>query len=132
LEVVGSLQNKGFKAKHSTKGALKQAAKGRLPGKSPNTSANASSAQSKIDRRNTTKQLQKSKRAALVQEARLFQGRSGVPRVVCVVELGDGTDARRCVRELADVLGEDGESLDLEGKGVVNVKCVQSRRCDSL
>jgi len=113
--------NKAFKSGHASKGSLKQKAKGRLPGKDSSTS-HLSSAQTKLARRNTTKQLQQQKRAAIVQEARLFQGRGGVPRIVCVIELGDGTDARRCVKELAGVLGEEAEGVEVDGKGVVNVK----------
>jgi pre-rRNA-processing protein TSR1 len=125
-------QNKPFKSGHASKGALKQAAKGRLPGSNPSAGGSSkssstnhlSTAQTKLNRRNTTKQLQQQKRAALVRDQRLFSGRGGVPRVVCVVELGEGTDGRRCVRELAGVLGEEGEGLEVDGKGVVNVRCV--------
>jgi hypothetical protein len=113
--------NKAFKSGHASKGSLKQKAKGRLPGKESSTS-HLSSAQTKLARRNTTKQLQQQKRAALVQEQRLFQGRGGVPRIVCVIELGDGTDARRCVKELAGVLGEEAEGVEVDGRGVVNLR----------
>lgn len=127
-------QNKPFKSGHASKGQLKQAAKGRLPGsngasvgggssKSSSTS-HLSTAQTKLNRRNTTKQLQQQKRAALVRDQRLFSGRGGVPRVVCVVELGEGTDGKRCVRELAGVLGEDGEGVQVNDKGVINLRSV--------
>lgn len=120
--------NKPFKGRHATKSALKEKAKGRLPGSGPSSSSSRSrsshqhsAAESKTARRNTTKQLQAQKRAQLVHDQRLFQGRAGVPRVVCVVELGDGLDSRRCVRELCAALGDDEVPDD---QPVVNVECV--------
>lgn len=120
--------NKPFKGRHATKSALKEKAKGRLPGSGPTTSSSRSksshqqsAAESKVARRNTTKQLQAAKRASLVGQQRLYQGRNGVPRVVCVVELGEGLDGRRCVRELCAALGE--EEVDVD-QPVVKVECV--------
>jgi hypothetical protein len=127
--------NKPFKGRHATKSALKEKAKGRLPGSGPTSSSarsrsahQPSAAEGKQARRNHARQLQQQKRSKLVADQRLFAGRQGVPRVVCVVELGDGLDARRCVRELRGALGEDVDELAAaDGKDaepVVNVECV--------
>lgn len=117
--------NKPFKGRHATKSALKEKAKGRLPGSGPTSSARRSRsshtpsvAESKLARRNQAKQVQKTKRAQIVEDQRVFKGRGAVPRVVAVVELGQGLDARRAVRELRGALsqGDDDDQHDDDAK----------------
>ncbi|CDZ97146.1 Uncharacterized conserved protein [Phaffia rhodozyma] len=114
-------QNKPFKSGHASKSSLKEASKGRLPGKSTKQSSTShlSTTQTKQDRRNTTKQLQLKKRAAIVQDGRIFAGRAGVPRIVCVVELGEDTNGKRFAKDLCEVLEEDFKE---DEAGVVNIK----------
>lgn len=104
--------NKAFKSKHASKGSLRDAAKGRLPssvnggGKTKGSNNNASSttaAQLKANRRNTAKQLQAAKRAAIVAQNRVTSGSKNearAPRVVAVVPLCSDLDSAEAISQL--------------------------------
>ncbi|KAK2032344.1 AARP2CN domain-containing protein [Colletotrichum zoysiae] len=102
--------HKPFKSKHATKGALRDAAKGRLPGeergqrKTPHQQV-----LSKFDRRNQAKQRQISKRKERLEEASIFVGKDGSPRIVAVVSLCQDGDAAAAVKQLND-------SVDIEAE----------------
>ncbi|OHW99873.1 aarp2cn domain-containing protein [Colletotrichum incanum] len=119
--------HKPFKSKHATKGALRDAAKGdlaipgqgiliqflstgRLPGeergqrKTPHQQV-----MSKFDRRNQAKQRQISKRKERLEEASIFVGKDGAPRIVAVVPLCQDGDAAAAVKQLND-------SVDIEAE----------------
>ncbi|OBR05995.1 AARP2CN domain-containing protein [Colletotrichum higginsianum IMI 349063] len=102
--------HKPFKSKHATKGALRDAAKGRLPGeergqrKTPHQQV-----MSKFDRRNQAKQRQITKRKERLEEASIFVGRDGAPRIVAVVPLCQDGDAAAAIKQLND-------SVDIEAE----------------
>ena len=106
--------NKSFKSKHSSKGSLRDAAKGRIEGnsgKKGKSGASITAAQSKANRRNTVKQIQTAKRAAIVEKNRLTKGgEARAPRVVAIVQLCPDIESENTVNELlegaADIVGE--------------------------
>ncbi|OLN91947.1 Ribosome biogenesis protein tsr1 [Colletotrichum chlorophyti] len=104
------VSHKPFKSKHATKGALRDAAKGRLPGdergqrKTPHQQV-----MSKFDRRNQAKQRQLAKRKEQLDEAAIFTGKDGVPRIVAVVPLCSDGDAAAAIKQLNG-------SLDIEAE----------------
>ncbi|KAL4251449.1 Ribosome biogenesis protein Bms1/Tsr1 [Abortiporus biennis] len=102
-------QNKPYKSKHASKGSLKEAAKGRLAQQSPKSVATANAAaQSRLNRRNQSKQVQAAKRQALISATRLFNGADGAPRIVAVVPLSADVNAKNVASALS-------ESLDVSG-----------------
>ncbi|WYZ37280.1 hypothetical protein EsH8_II_000786 [Colletotrichum jinshuiense] len=102
--------HKPFKSKHATKGSLRDAAKGRLGGdergqrKTPHQQV-----MSKFDRRNQAKQRQQAKRKERLEEASIFVGKDGAPRIVAVVPLCQDGDAAAAVKHFND-------SLDIEAE----------------
>ena len=122
--------NKAFKSKHSSKGSLRDAAKGRIEGnsgkKGGKTGASITAAQNKANRRNTAKQIQAAKRAAVVEKNRLTKGgEARAPRVVAIVQLCADIQSENTVNELvqgaADIVGETA----LLG-GIRQVACVEA------
>nr|XP_019047469.1 pre-rRNA-processing protein TSR1 [Kwoniella bestiolae CBS 10118]OCF26399.1 pre-rRNA-processing protein TSR1 [Kwoniella bestiolae CBS 10118] len=101
--------NKGFKSKHSSKGALKTAAKGKVGGSShsgKNTKNLASS--SKKARLNANAQKRDLKRKTVVEDQKFFSTSSGggqVPRIVSVVPLLPSISPRRFLANLLPSLG---------------------------
>ncbi|KAI6103704.1 ribosome biogenesis protein tsr1 [Pisolithus croceorrhizus] len=116
-------QNKPFKSKHATKSALKDIAKGRTQRPSPKSTAVNTAAQLRFNRRNTQKQIQVAKRAALVAATRIFNGTDGAPRVVTVIPLCEGTDTKDAIRALSSAVGEE-----LEGVGGQKVWGMKAHR----
>ncbi|KAF8236061.1 ribosome biogenesis protein tsr1 [Tricholoma matsutake] len=99
--------NKPFKSKHATKSSLKDAAKGRVPHVSSTAIPTSNvAAQSRLNRRNTAKQVQAQKRNALVSATKIFNGVDGAPRITAVIPLSEDLNARATIVSLA-------ESLDL-------------------
>ncbi|KAI0075767.1 ribosome biogenesis protein tsr1 [Panus rudis PR-1116 ss-1] len=98
-------QNKPFKSRHATKGSLKEAAKGRLSKQSPQavSTANAAS-QLRANRRNQSKQVQATKRQALVSATRIFSGADGAPRIVAIIPLTEDVDPRNIALTLQESL----------------------------
>ncbi|KAF8972993.1 ribosome biogenesis protein tsr1 [Flammula alnicola] len=98
-------QNKSFKSKHASKGSLKDAAKGRIARASPKASPSSNSAaQSRLNRRNSAKQVQTIKRNALVSATRVFNGVDGAPRIVAVIPLTEDVSTKSTVGSLAEIL----------------------------
>ncbi|KAH9935766.1 ribosome biogenesis protein tsr1 [Fomitopsis serialis] len=107
-------QNKSFKSKHASKGALKEAAKGKTARQSPkSTPASNVAAQTRLNRRNNSKQAQIKKRQELVSATRIFNGVDGAPRIVAVVPLADDVSAQNAAVALA-------QSLDPSAEGSSN------------
>ncbi|KIK93234.1 hypothetical protein PAXRUDRAFT_829169 [Paxillus rubicundulus Ve08.2h10] len=100
-------QNKPFKSKHATKSALKELAKGRTQRPSPKSSAVSTTTQARLNRRNTQKQAQAAKRAALISATRIFNGVDGAPRIVAVIPLCEDVRVEGAVRALASAAAED-------------------------
>ncbi|OCH93743.1 ribosome biogenesis protein tsr1 [Obba rivulosa] len=110
-------QNKRFKSKHSTKSSLKEAAKGRA-NRQPQKSTTSSNvvAQSRLNRRNNSKQVQIKKRQSLVSATRIFSGVDGAPRIVSIVPLTDDVSPQTVASALAKAL--DGEMDESSSSGV--------------
>ncbi|KAF5326304.1 hypothetical protein D9611_000357 [Ephemerocybe angulata] len=105
-------QNKSFKSRHASKGALKDRAKGKIARDSPKAGSNAgvTAAQNRLNRRNHAKQTQTKKRSEIVSANRLFNGVDGAPRIVTVVPLCPDISSRSIVASIAaslDVSAED-------------------------
>ncbi|KAH9465140.1 hypothetical protein MJO28_006907 [Puccinia striiformis f. sp. tritici] len=94
-----SQNNKPFKARHATKGSLKQVAKGRLEKESIHkNSKNASQTGQKANRKNQAKQLQAHKAALQAGCQKVFSGPNPAPRVIAILALSEDVDP------LADIL----------------------------
>ncbi|KIJ61283.1 hypothetical protein HYDPIDRAFT_96707 [Hydnomerulius pinastri MD-312] len=100
-------QNKAFKSKHATKSSLKEIAKGRTQRPSPKSPAVSTAAQARLNRRNTQKQAQAAKRAALVTATRIFNGVDGAARVVAVIPLCEDVRVAEAVRALGSAAAEE-------------------------
>ncbi|CAD6972595.1 unnamed protein product, partial [Tilletia controversa] len=159
--------NKKFKSKHASKNTLRTAAKGRTPSQAvriaqhkanpftaapgaaagglPSSAASSVGGGSRFIRRNQAKQIQASKRAALVQSTRIFEPKppstggiglgkglsssassaAGAPRIVAVVDLAgpsepglkSSSDAWEAVRKLQEE-GEAGGIHPVPGRSV--------------
>ncbi|OSX65953.1 hypothetical protein POSPLADRAFT_1064547 [Postia placenta MAD-698-R-SB12] len=100
-------QNKPFKSKHATKSSLKEAAKGRSSGQSPKAAPTSNAAaQSRLNRRNNSKQAQVKKRQALISATRIFSGVDGAPRIVAVVPLTEDVSSRAVASAISRSLDE--------------------------
>ncbi|GJJ06491.1 hypothetical protein Clacol_000683 [Clathrus columnatus] len=101
-------QNKPFKSRHSTKSAVKDRAKGRVQRTSLKSNpVNAAIAQTRLNRRNTAKQVQLRKRQALIAATRIFNGVDGAPRIVAVIPLCSDLFSRDAVEALGRALDVD-------------------------
>ncbi|KAF8070811.1 ribosome biogenesis protein tsr1 [Lyophyllum atratum] len=108
--------NKRFKSKHATKSSLKDAAKGRIARDALKTSSTANgAAQSRLNRRNNAKQVQATKRSALVSATRVFNGVDGAPRIVAVIPLSADINPRSVVLSLAESLDVSAEDCPQTG-----------------
>ncbi|KAI6797284.1 putative pre-rRNA processing protein Tsr1 [Hortaea werneckii] len=80
--------NKPFKSRHSTKSALKEKSKGKVEmlekgaRKTPHQQV-----MSKFERKNHAKQVRQNKLGERKEEASVFQGKDGAPRIVAVIPL---------------------------------------------
>lgn len=106
--------NKPFKTRHASKSALKDRAKGKAERlekgvrKTPHQQV-----MSKLDRRNHAKQLRQNKLGERREEASVFAGRDGAPRIVAVVPLCGDVESEEVVRGLngsvdVDEIGPEG------------------------
>ncbi|EPT04631.1 hypothetical protein FOMPIDRAFT_1034765 [Fomitopsis schrenkii] len=109
-------QNKPFKSKHSTKGSLKEAAKGKVTRQSPKTThASNVAAQTRLNRRNNSKQAQTKKRQELISATRIFNGVDGAPRIVAIVPLTDDASAQEVAVTLAQSVDPSAEGPSNDG-----------------
>lgn len=96
--------NKPFKSSHSSKRAQKDKAKGKVNRTVP-TKSHLSKAAKKADRRNAAKLAQQKKRQELQATNRIFNGKSGAPKIAAVIPLCPDSsidDALTCLFEAAD------------------------------
>ncbi|CUM67457.1 uncharacterized protein PRCAT00005153001 [Priceomyces carsonii] len=77
--------HKPFKSKHATKSQLKNQSKGRV--EKNNGSGKTQRVKSKIDRRNTSKQVKENKLQEVKVMRRLFEGSQGAEKIVTVIGL---------------------------------------------
>ncbi|KAH7090179.1 hypothetical protein FB567DRAFT_438134, partial [Paraphoma chrysanthemicola] len=99
---------KGFKARHATKGALKELSKGKVDllergiRRTPHQQV-----MSKFDRRNRAKQMRLNKDSEHAKATNVFAGKDGAPRIVAIIPLCSDVSAAAAVRSL-------NSSLDIE------------------
>lgn len=84
--------HKGFKSRHSSKGALKRLYKGKVE-KSTGGNSKASKPQSKLQRKNIAKQLRNQKLLSTMEMKRLFEGNNGAEKIVTIIPLADDVNA---------------------------------------
>ncbi|KAH7359947.1 hypothetical protein BKA66DRAFT_426479 [Pyrenochaeta sp. MPI-SDFR-AT-0127] len=104
------LNKKSFKARHATKGALKEQNKGICKTASFERGSRKTPHQqvmSKFDRRNRAKQMRVNKDNEHAKATNVFAGKDGAPRVVAIVPLCSDVSAAAAVRSL-------NVSLDIE------------------
>ncbi|KAI7787226.1 hypothetical protein LA080_000563 [Diaporthe eres] len=98
------VNNKAFKSRKATKGAMRDQLKGKVPNERRKTPHQQ--VMSKLDRRNQAKQKQAQKHKAHQQETVVFTGKDGAPRNVAVIPLcpdGDSTAAVRALNQSLDI-----------------------------
>lgn len=78
-------------------------------------------AQSRLNRRNTAKQVQAQKRNALVSATKIFNGVDGAPRITAVIPLSEDLNARATIVSLAESL--DLSADDCPQTGLWKIKC---------
>ncbi|KAF9516078.1 hypothetical protein BS47DRAFT_1293053 [Hydnum rufescens UP504] len=100
-------QNKPFKSKHATKSALKEASKGRVARASVKAGGSPTVAQTRLNRRNATKQMELKKRHELVEATRIFNGVHGAPRIVAIVPLCPDASVLEAAKCMVAPLGVD-------------------------
>ncbi|KAH9083911.1 ribosome biogenesis protein tsr1 [Lactarius deliciosus] len=98
--------NKPFKSRHATKASIKERAKGRVSRRTTKiVHDSGADAQSKLNRRNRSKQIQLRKRQTLLSAVSIFGGIDGAPRIVAVIPLCEDVDSRSAVLALSTSLG---------------------------
>ncbi|KAF8058804.1 ribosome biogenesis protein tsr1 [Lyophyllum atratum] len=113
--------NKRFKSKHATNLRSRMLPKVRVSYPWPSrdalkTSSTANgAAQSRLNRRNNAKQVQATKRSALVSATRVFNGVDGAPRIVAVIPLSADINPRSVVLSLAESLDVSAEDCPQTG-----------------
>ncbi|KAH4923380.1 hypothetical protein HBI79_171950 [Parastagonospora nodorum] len=94
---------KGFKARHATKGALKEISKGKVEGLSFERGVRRTPHQqvmSKFDRRNRAKQMRLNKDSEHAKNTNVFAGKDGAPRIVALVPLCSDISTAAAARSL--------------------------------
>lgn len=87
--------HKGFKSRHSSKGALKRLYKGKVEkaGAEGNGSSKSNRPLSKMQRKNAAKQLRDQKMASTMEMKRLFEGSNGAEKIVTIIPLASDVSA---------------------------------------
>ncbi|KAE9989563.1 hypothetical protein EG327_002567 [Venturia inaequalis] len=106
------INQKAFKTKHWSKGALKEKAKGKIEGLEKGTRKTPSQqVATKLARRNQAKQKRITQSAQLARTTNIFAGKDGAPRVVAVVPLTTDVDADVAVKSLNESVEVKEEDL---------------------
>ncbi|CCH58596.1 hypothetical protein TBLA_0A08060 [Henningerozyma blattae CBS 6284] len=90
--------HKGFKSKHSSKGALKRLHKGKVEKDIKTGKSNKIS--SKLQRKNKSKQLRLKKIMDTLEVRKLFEGSSGAEKIITIIPLTPDIDAGDIVSKL--------------------------------
>ncbi|KFY93935.1 hypothetical protein V500_03476 [Pseudogymnoascus sp. VKM F-4518 (FW-2643)] len=101
--------HKSFKARKSTKGALKEIMKGKVQDGSSARKTPHQQLMSKLDRRNQARQKQLTKHKEHLRDSSVFNGREGAPRIIAVVPLCEDADAAKAVEKLNGSLDVEAE-----------------------
>ncbi|KAK4973233.1 ribosome biogenesis protein tsr1 [Elasticomyces elasticus] len=105
------VSHKAFKAKHLTKGALKERSKGKVESFEKGARKTAQQqVMSKLDRRNQAKQKRLTNHADHLRAAGVFSGRDGAPRIVAIVPLCDDVSSVATAQSLNKSLDVDEEA----------------------
>jgi pre-rRNA-processing protein TSR1 len=102
-------ENKGFKSKHASKGAIKKSLKGRVNSKNPSVHA---SSLTKIARKNASRVAQKAKREVNCDKGAIYKGINAMSKIVTVVGLCPDVDCDSVIQALLD--SESGEASTME------------------
>lgn len=104
--------HKSFKSRHASKSELKERSKGKVERAEAGSRRTAHQQMlSKLDRRNQAKQKRVNQSARKEEEASVFNGRDGAPRVVAVVPICEDVDVKEVVNNLnASVDVEESDS----------------------
>jgi hypothetical protein len=98
---------------------------GRTARQSTKSPAVSTVAQARLNRRNTQKQAQATKRASLVAATRIFNGTDGAPRIVAIIPLSEDVDTRACIEALGRCVDEEIHGIN-ENKNIWAMKFVPS------
>ncbi|KAL5116012.1 ribosome biogenesis protein tsr1 [Pleosporales sp. CAS-2024a] len=101
---------KAFKARHATKGALKEITKGKVEGLSFAPGSRRTPSQhvmSKFDRRNRAKQVRLNRDSEHAKATSVFAGKDGAPRIVALVPLCAHVSTAAAARSLNAALDMD-------------------------
>lgn len=114
------VSHKPFKSRHATKGLIKDLTKGKIEShqkgsrKTPHQQV-----MSKLDRRNQAAQKRQIKHQENVKSASVFAGQNGAPRIVAIVPLSQGVDARDAISKLIRGLDLD---VDVSPEGSTKIR----------
>ena len=115
--------NKPFKSRHSTKHALKAHGKTELQPRSSHTSMTMRTP-TKQDKRNTAKQLRMNQREKVLNEKRMWQGKTGMTKLVTVVPMSDDVSVQifiNLLKESANLETQDSGMMDAQNSAVVTI-----------
>ena len=95
------ISQKPFKSRHATKGLIKDLSKGKVEqGVRGSRKTPHQQVMSKIDRRHKASQKRQIKHLENVKSTSVFSGQNGAPRIVAIIPLCGGCDAKAAVQAL--------------------------------
>lgn len=106
--------HKGFKSRHSSKGALKRLFKGKVESTTKN-GGKSGKPLSKLQRKNTSKQLRETKILNTLEERKLFGGPNGAEKLITIIPLSNDVNAEDILEKLissADLPKDMGLSIE--------------------
>lgn len=114
--------HKGFKSRHSSKGALKRLYKGKVE-KSSGGGSKAGKPQSKLQRKHAAKQLRDQKLLSTMELKKLFEGINGAEKIITIIPLTTDVSAIDIFQKLFSSveLIEDDTSALSDGPFVKNI-----------
>lgn len=115
--------HKAFKSRHASKGSIKNRYKGKID-KEASVAQKPKKGSSKLERKNLAKQLRENKILETTESRKLFDGSSGVDRIVTVIPLVKNISSDDIVNKLVDA-GAVSTTVDspmIQGNVVTNVR----------
>lgn len=106
-------EHKPFKSKHATKGQLKNQYKGKVEKATTGTNK-ALRTTSKVERKNTERQLKEKKILETKMTRKLFEGSLGAEKIVTIIALTSDLDPAQILSQLVNVLKESDDEPDME------------------
>lgn len=108
--------HKGFKSRHSSKGALKRIYKGKVEKNVKNSNHKAGKPLSKLERKNSSRQLREQKILNTGEMRKLFEGSNGAEKIVTIIPLTDDVNPRDIYQKLV-ASAELDSSVDVKSEG---------------